>query len=132
VSQSDIERLSRFTPDRSNLDRDALLYAAGQASVRPNLVWPSMASLLAISQFVMIGVFWQRPTPVQQVAMQRSIPTLMDTSEPVAAPESAELWVLNRQLLESPTGDLPSPASVEISAGSEPPLRAIGLPARLD
>ena len=36
MSEPILERLSRFTPDAGRLDRDALLFAAGRESARPN------------------------------------------------------------------------------------------------
>ena len=43
-----LERLGRFTPDGSGIDRDALLFAAGRASVKPDRRWQSVAGLLAL------------------------------------------------------------------------------------
>ena len=39
MSEPFLERLSRFTPDAGRLDRDALLFAAGRSSARPNRGW---------------------------------------------------------------------------------------------
>ena len=39
MSEPILERLSRFTPDAGGLDRDALLFAAGRESARPNRGW---------------------------------------------------------------------------------------------
>ncbi len=50
MSEPILERLSRFTPDAGGLDRDALLFAAGRASARPNRGWMTLASLLAGTQ----------------------------------------------------------------------------------
>ena len=46
MSEPLAERLSRFTPDGSGLDRDALLFAAGRASARPNRRWVALAAAL--------------------------------------------------------------------------------------
>ena len=50
MSESFTERLSRFTPDGAGLDRDALLFAAGKASARPNRRWRILCSALATSR----------------------------------------------------------------------------------
>jgi hypothetical protein len=125
VSEPFIERLSRFHPDGSNLDRNALLYRAGQASARRNRLWPWAAALLAVSQLVVLGALW--PRPARQVAALRSIPDFVDTSLPIRSPEPSELWVLSRQLLQSPTGDFAPPVSVEMT-DADSPLRASALP----
>jgi len=52
MSESLPERLSRFTPDGSAIDRDGLLFAAGRASARPNRRWQLCVSGLAASQVV--------------------------------------------------------------------------------
>jgi hypothetical protein len=57
------DRLSRLTPDRAGLDRDALLFAAGRASVRPGRRWPAVAALLAASQAATLALLWLRPEP---------------------------------------------------------------------
>ena len=49
MSEPSLERLSRFTPDAGSLDRDALLFAAGRSSARPNRGWMTLASLLAVA-----------------------------------------------------------------------------------
>jgi hypothetical protein len=52
-----IRQLSRFTPDGSGLDRDALLFAAGRAAARPSRRWQVLAGALAASQLVTLGLF---------------------------------------------------------------------------
>ena len=52
MSEPFLERLSRFTPDAGRLDRDALLFAAGRGSVRPNRGWITLATLLASTQLL--------------------------------------------------------------------------------
>ncbi len=65
MSQEFLERLSRFTPDALGLDRDALLFAAGHSSVRPNRVWTTLATLLATTQALSLVAFWPRTTRVE-------------------------------------------------------------------
>ena len=50
MSEPFLERLSRFTPNAGGLDRDALLFAAGRASARPNRAWIALATLLTSTQ----------------------------------------------------------------------------------
>src|SRR5262245_37160929 len=60
MSEPFLERLSRLTPDAGGLDRDALLYAAGCSSARPNRGWIALAGALAVSQVVSLFLLWPR------------------------------------------------------------------------
>ncbi len=128
-----IERLSRFTPDGSGLDRDAILYAAGRASARPNRNWMALAGSLAACQLVTLVILWPRPTPavdshiVQSIAKEEVQPTpteVITPSSPTLA-DAAELWNRNRRMLMTSDTELPPPVSI---AGpmvpSDPPLHA--------
>ncbi len=53
-----IAKLARFTPAPAGPDRDAVLFAAGRASVRRSWRWPAVAGLLAVSQAVTLFVLW--------------------------------------------------------------------------
>ena len=58
------DSLSRFTPSLGDLDRDALLFAAGRASARPDRKWPTLAALLALSQTLTLALCVSgTPTP---------------------------------------------------------------------
>ena len=50
------DRLGRFTPDTSGLDRAELLFQAGRASVGGQRLWPALAGLLALSHAVTLVV----------------------------------------------------------------------------
>ncbi len=58
------DRLSRFTPDATALDRDGLLFAAGRASARPNRIWRVLAAILAASQVLSLVLLWPRSIPL--------------------------------------------------------------------
>ncbi len=126
-----IERLSRFTP-ASSIDRDALLFAAGRASARPNRRWHALCAALAMTQLLTLGLaFWPRPalplpdhTP--QIADVDPLPVHLD-----APPSTPTLWRLGEQVLAA-EGNLPASAPMENPVESEPPLHAFGpLPAAL-
>ena len=135
MSEAFLERLSRFTPDAGGLDRDALLFAAGRNSTRPNRGWVAVASLLAATQALSLVLLWPRP----------DLPTSLSTASVETAP-------IPRRALEQPgpealrnapygpsahhsLGDLDLEArpTPDISfVDQEPPLRAFGpLPASL-
>ena len=68
-----LERLSRFTPDAGRVDRDALLFATGRASARPNRVWIALVGALVTTQALSVVLLWSQPVtpsvgPPAQVA----------------------------------------------------------------
>src|SRR5436309_7303171 len=76
------ERLSRFTPDGTGLDRDAVLFAAGRASARPNRRWMALAGALAASQLLTLVVLWP------QTAAHG--PPVVSAPRPVPGPPAAD------------------------------------------
>ncbi len=125
MSEDFAERLSRLTPDGTGLDRDALLFAAGRASVRPHRRWRIAAGALAASQLLTLVLLWP-PTPHQGADAPRSPfasapPVAVESPSP--APMDAHAWTMNRRLLDS-AGDLPPVAGVDDLVPDDPPLRA--------
>jgi hypothetical protein len=118
------EQLSRFTPDGSALDRDALLFAAGRASVRPGRRWPAVAGMLAACQIVTLVLLWPRPAPPPGPL---AAPTVPPGVELAALPDAdpAQLGSLNRRLLQPGGDDLAPPAPVDSLAPAGPPLHAL-------
>src|SRR5262249_11048089 len=125
MSEPFIERLSRFTPDGSGLDRDALLFAAGRASFRRNWVWPTLAGLLTVSQFLTLAVLWPRSMPIAEpLVANEPMPEFIRTSSPSISPDSAALWLLSRNVFQSPDGDLAPPAAIDRWIVADRPLYA--------
>jgi hypothetical protein len=124
MSEPHVERLSRFTPDRGALDRDALLFAAGRATARSNRGWIALAAVLAVSQgATLLFLLWPAhaaPVAPEQGSMQATVP-----AQPQAAPETetSTLWALERRLLDSDSLP-PVLAAVDRLAPDGPPLRA--------
>ena len=133
MSEPILERLSRFTPDAGRLDRDALLFAAGRESARPNRGWMTLASLLAGTQALSLALLWPHSSP----PVEKSTVSIVGVPAPSAAPElpangaSADpgLWWARRGLLESDSHDRPAGEMTFID--SEPPLRAFRPPPSL-
>jgi hypothetical protein len=129
MSEPLAERLSRFTPDCAGLNRDALLFAAGRASVRPNRRWQLLAGMLAACQLLTLAGLWTRTPPARidqpTEAVQRSEPA------PLPIPhDPSELGVLSERLLAS-EGDWVPPADDGPMIASQPPLRVFdSLPAK--
>ncbi|HWG43410.1 MAG TPA: hypothetical protein VN688_11545 [Gemmataceae bacterium] len=126
MSEPLAERLSRFTPDSTGLDRDALLFAAGRASARPNRRWMAIAGVLAVSQLLTLMALWPRtpsaPINPPIVAVQPFEPVVPPTPH-----DPSELWVLTERLLASEGNSFP-PADERPMIEPQPPLRAFGTP----
>jgi hypothetical protein len=129
MSEPFLERLSRFTPDAGRLERDALLFATGRGSARPNRAWITLASLLACTQALSLVVLWPHATPRDagsplQVANAPATPAV---GEPATSDTSANpgLWSTRHSLMESESEDQPDTGTF-VDNGS--PLRAYGSP----
>jgi hypothetical protein len=129
MSEPLAERLSRFTPNAADLNRDALLFAAGRASVRPSLTWPALAGVLAASQLLTLLCLWPR-TPSAPTAMPFA-KTESPRSDPAPQPapefDPLEWRALRQQMLETDL-DQPTPPSAQPMVPPDPPLHAFGKP----
>jgi hypothetical protein len=142
MSEPFVERLSRFTPDAGGLDRDALLFAAGRGSARPNRAWVTLAAGLAVTQVVSLVLLWPRPgTPAaltqganapRSESSESGRPAPDPPVEPPSSdpPESPALWTVRHSLLESEPDDRSEPADSGTLIDSGPPLRAFAAPPR--
>ena len=130
------ELLSRFAPDGTVLDRDALLVAAGRASARPNRIWAALTGGLAASHLLTLALLWPKPTPpVGPMATAPPTPQAVEKSAlPDVRREATELWSLNRRMLQSESGGLPPSLPVDPMIPDGPPLHALAAspPAWLD
>ena len=135
MSEAILERLSQFTPDASGLDRDALLFAAGRNSVRPNRGWKTVACLLAATQASSLVLLWPRPNPptspsTMSIATVRIPQRALEHPSPEAFPSPPYVLSARHSLLES---DLEPPPAADVTFIDQgPPLRAVArLPASL-
>jgi hypothetical protein len=130
MSEEFLERLSRFTPDARGLDRDALLFAAGRASVRPNRGWMTLATAMTCSQVLSLVLLWPRPSPPEgRLTVATAIdpiPSAAATGEPGTTNESASsgTWSTRHKLLDSEPDDVPDDTVSLIESG--PPLKVFG------
>jgi hypothetical protein len=126
MSEPLAERLSRFTPDAGQLDRDALLFAAGRASARPGRRWKVLAGALAASQVLTLVLLWPRA----QLPGPDALPSPFAIAPPVAvqppAPEDPNSVAANWRLRIEPN-DLP-PVVSDSFVPDDPPLRACSAP----
>jgi hypothetical protein len=121
MSEPLIERLCRLTPDGTGLDRDALLFAAGRASVRPNRRWAALAAALGASQLLTLVLLWPRPLP--------PAPVPVANTEPAAAPERAPSasWMAHERAVAAEEAR-PRAVSAAHLVPPAPPLYAFGAP----
>ena len=135
MSEPILEHLSRFTPDAGGLDRDALLFAAGRNSVRPNRGWATAASLLAATQALSLVLLWPRPSPpaspgAMSIANAPIPPRELEHSRSEAFPRPPQVLSARHNLLEPDLEARPAADVTFIDQG--PPLRAVApLPASL-
>ena len=86
-----LQKLVRFTPVSANIDRDAMLFAAGRAAGSTSRGWKLLAAGLAMSQAGMLGVWLAAPS-FDQMQMQTR-PLVADVS-----PDAPRLeWDSDRQ-----------------------------------
>ena len=131
MSETFLDRLSRFTPDAAGLDRDALLFAAGRASVRSSRGWKAPAGALLMSQVLTVVFLWPSARP----SVEKEVPIAMPVRPPVAVEEIVTLpppvrptpdaWVLSRRDY-SMAENLPSSTPIDNLVPPEPPLHAFG------
>jgi hypothetical protein len=123
MSEPLADRLKHFTPDGAALDRDALLFACGRASVRPRRGWRALAGALAACQVLTLVLFWPRPAPPPS-------PKVVHVPVPVepAPPDASEWGTLNRLVSRSPAADLPPSTPAEPLVPDGPPLHVWAVP----
>jgi hypothetical protein len=129
MSEPLADRLKRFTPDGSTLDRDAMLFHAGRASVRPALGWKVFALVLAVCQVVTLGVLWPRPTtsPARPSFVEPSHQPA-EQPGPTSPVDPSEWLALNRRTLLSSDTDLPPSTPVGPLVPDEPVLGVSTMP----
>jgi hypothetical protein len=87
MSEPLLEHLKSFTPDAGRLDRDALLFAAGRGSARPNRDWLALTSLLAGTKALSLVLLWPHSRPP---AASLTEPGLIVSALPAAHEASAD------------------------------------------
>ena len=128
MSESFLQRLSRFTPDAGSLQRDALLFAAGRGSARPGRGWKTLAMALAGTQSISLALLWPQllsspPSVPVPVATRSSSPVESRVVEP---PVDPGMWSAASRLQDIETDARPAEAVTFVD--NEPPLRAFATP----
>jgi hypothetical protein len=129
MSEPFLERLSQFTPDSSKLDRDALLFAAGHGSARPNRLWKAFVAILVVTQVSTLVLLWSpAPSPaLSHTPPGQSEPVSPGAGESVPSESFASpgLWSARQGLLEAEPENRPAEPGTLMDSG--PPLRAFPL-----
>jgi hypothetical protein len=121
MSEPLAERLSRFTPDGTGLDRDALLFAAGRASAPLRRGWIALTGMLAASQVLTLVLLWP-PTPAPAPTFAVTVPPTEIESSLPDTPDPYELRSLMQRILPAES-DWPTPSSEDSMVPPAPPLR---------
>jgi hypothetical protein len=129
MSESFIDRLSRFTPDGAGLDRDRVLFEAGRASARPRGPWRALCASLAATQLITLSL-WLWPRSLDVAPTERTVPPMAERPTPVPVAQVPTHLDLREQAVAT-EGNLPATAPVECTTVSESPLYALALPASL-
>jgi hypothetical protein len=119
-----IRQLSKFTPNSGGLDRDALIFAAGKSSAKPNRRWKVLASALVTSQVITLGLFlWPANVPSMPETHQQSFVAI--EPQPPAQTKNDDLrkYLQLRERLLSGDGNLPPPELYDSEWPDEWPLR---------
>jgi hypothetical protein len=128
MSESIIDRLSRFTPDGAGLDRDRLLFEAGRASARPNRSLRAFCAGLAATQVLTLAL-WLWPRPAAGIAApDRGTPMVFESAPPIAP--APALLALREQALAT-EGDLPAAGGFPSPVVSGSPWHAVAIPASM-
>jgi hypothetical protein len=106
MSEPLADRLRQFTPQGAALDRDALLFHAGRASVRRGQGWMISTLALAVCQVVTLTLLWPRSAPQNGPITIEPSPPAAAQPEPTPAVDPSEWLALTRRAAASGETDL--------------------------
>jgi hypothetical protein len=119
--------LSRLTPNRGKIDRDALIFAAGRRSAGKNRGWKAMTGILVAGQLLTLAFLGPHPAasrPSNQVRIASDRPEQVERG--TTAPLPSEWLQLRESLLAGER--MPAPKeSNEALVPDDPPLRAFAV-----
>jgi hypothetical protein len=119
------DKLGRFTPDPSGIDRDEWLFQAGRASVRTSRAWKWLAGLLATMQALTVAAwvgYREPPSPSPVVSPPPAAKPAPPVDEPYDPAPGSIAWITRRfdsDLPPPPPGsDNPASPNAVLTAGS--------------
>src|SRR5262249_42715366 len=132
MSESFLERMTKFTPDAGRLERDSLLFTAGQASARPNRAWITLAATLASTQVLSVALWLPGLVPSRDAgALVDNSPKPVinapsSSTTSVGLPERASFWAARQSMQTSDLLERPPSQETGTFVESGPPLLAFG------
>jgi hypothetical protein len=110
-----IGKLSQFNPVSNSIDRDALLFAAGRASVPRKRGWQALAGILACSQAAMLALWISHASsPVPGLGTSPLLAELpMPNSMAQLAGADLKSSSYAKLMQQAASGDLPAPIPIE-------------------
>ena len=115
------ERLGRFTPDASALDRDAILFAAGKASVGSSRFWPCLTGLLGTSQAITLFLLFGTFATVQPVTVSSlSLPAMEEKSPVPFSPRDRDSLLLGPGIFRGDLDSFGPPEVIDLAPQSSP------------
>jgi hypothetical protein len=132
MSEPLAEHLSRFTPDATGLDRDALVFAAGRVSARPSRLWQCLVGALTLSQVLTLVWLWPQtpsssPAPPSASVVASKPVHVEATGVPASKPDPSEWRVLRQHMFELDANEPMTPSDGPM-VSPDPPLHAFGSP----
>lgn len=128
-----LDKLTRFTPDGSQIDPAQLLFRAGRASARTHWGWKAAVAGLLLANLGTAGYLAFRPEksppPPEPVPVPVVVPVAVPSPEPPPSPDvSPSPWSLGALLRTTDPRDLPAAQAAIDLAPAEPPLtpRSVG------
>jgi hypothetical protein len=99
------DKLGRFTPAATGIDRDDWLFAAGRASARTPRGWKAAVGVLALTQAATLAAWLSAPPRPGPVVESPPAPSSQSPAEPPPAEYESPppSWIVSARL----TGELP-------------------------
>ena len=118
-----LRMLTEFSPAQPSIDRDDVMFRAGQASARVGRVWKSAVAVLILAQFVGWGVWWSGP-PVGpgELSAPMAISPIPPALAPSVGPPDPATY---RALVVQWSGENPPAISVSNSPNSAGPVLSV-------
>lgn len=117
--------LRRFTPQNRGLDRDALMFEAGRASVPSPMRWKALTAVFALGQVLTLLLLLFQPARVAPQT-ESPQPAVAPGWSPTLTPSPSALedtWAAYRHLGEFDLNRPPSVTTADVLPDG-PPLRA--------
>lgn len=106
-------KLARLTPSAAGIDRDSLLFAAGQASARSMRIWPIAAGVLLAANALVLALYLsQTQATIERVVYHdRETPRpALERAPTMSSDDAPRQWTYRKAMLSGDLNDLPASA----------------------